>query len=95
MAREVEGSGVFGIAHERVCYQMWREDSAKAKCGNGFGITKATRICAECIARDLQREAELIQAAMDVLATRPIFSVGPCGCGRGGLSYGRSAGRKS
>lgn len=44
--------------------------------------------CARCIARDLQREAQSIQAAMDVLATRQIFSAGPCRCGKGGLSYG-------
>lgn len=48
--------------------------------------------CARCIARDLHQEPQLIQDAMDVLATRQIFSAGPCACGRGGLSYGRSAG---
>jgi len=47
------------------------------------------------IARDLQGESDLIQAAMDVLATRQIFSAGPCGCGKGGLSYGWPVGPKS
>jgi hypothetical protein len=48
--------------------------------------------CARGIARDLHQEPRLIQAAMDVLATRQIFSAGPCACGRGGLSYGWSVG---
>jgi hypothetical protein len=42
------------------------------------------------IARDLQGESDLIQAAMDVLATRQIFSAGPCRCGNVGLNYGWS-----
>ena len=46
--------------------------------------------CAQCIARDLHQEPQLVQDAMDVLATRQIFSVGSCGCGRDGLSYGWS-----
>ena len=50
--------------------------------------------CAGCIGRDLQREPQLIQAAMDLLATRQIFSAGLCECGKGGLSYGWPAGPK-
>ena len=48
--------------------------------------------CARCIARNLQRESQLIQAAVDVLATRQIFSAGLCACGAMGLAYGGSAG---
>jgi hypothetical protein len=44
--------------------------------------------CDRCIAGDLQQEPELIRAAMDVLATSQVFSAGPCGCGKWGLSYG-------
>jgi len=51
--------------------------------------------CARCLAQDLQREPHLIQAAIDVLATRQIFSAGPCRCGKGGLSYGGAVGPKS
>jgi hypothetical protein len=29
MEREVEGPGIFGLAHEGTCYQMWREESAQ------------------------------------------------------------------
>jgi hypothetical protein len=29
MGHEVEGPGIFGIAHEGVCYQIWREESAR------------------------------------------------------------------
>lgn len=43
--------------------------------------------CARCIAAELPREPQLVQAAMDVLATRPVFSRGPCECGNVGLSY--------
>jgi len=51
--------------------------------------------CGRCIARDLHQEPQLIQAAMDVLATRQIFSAGPCGCGNGGLCYGWPVGPRN
>jgi hypothetical protein len=100
MAREVDGPGVFGIAHEGVCYQMWREESARqladdvieSEVRQWLRDHQGHAHCAACIARDLQREPQPIQAAMDVLAIRQIFSAGPCGCGRGGLCYGLPVG---
>ena len=31
--RGVEGPGVFGLAHERTCYPMWRKESARYALG--------------------------------------------------------------
>jgi hypothetical protein len=45
--------------------------------------------CATCIARELAHEdVRLVRAALDDLAGRQIFSVGPCACGATGLRYG-------
>jgi hypothetical protein len=50
--------------------------------------------CARCLATALRFGYEPIRAALDVLAARQPFSVGPCACGATGLSYGwSSAGR--
>jgi hypothetical protein len=35
-----------------------------------------------------QLDVALVQAAMDELAPRQIFSAGPCACGATGLRYG-------
>lgn len=45
--------------------------------------------CARCIANELaEPDVELIRAALDALAPRPIFSAGTCTCGATGLRYG-------
>jgi hypothetical protein len=44
--------------------------------------------CARCIARDLGLDVGLAGATIDELATRKVFSRGPCACGGIGLCYG-------
>ena len=43
--------------------------------------------CALCLAKDLQQDPAKVQTALDELAPRQVFSVGPCPCGRTGLTY--------
>jgi len=50
---------------------------------------QGTAHCATCIAKALAYEhVHLVQAALDDLAPRQIFSAGPCACGAPGLRYG-------
>ncbi len=44
--------------------------------------------CARCMVRELPADEPLIRAALEVLATRQVFSRGRCACGTVGLSYG-------
>lgn len=53
---------------------------------------QASAHCARCIARDLLLDVGLARAAMDELATRKVFSRGPCACGVSGLCYGWAVG---
>jgi hypothetical protein len=48
--------------------------------------------CTACVARDLKLDVGAVRAAMDDLAPRQVFSLGPCGCGATGLRYGWSSG---
>lgn len=47
--------------------------------------------CAACVARDLKLDVGAVRAAMDELAPKQIFSLGPCACGATGLSFGWSS----
>ncbi len=75
-----------GLTHEGACPVA--DDVIESEVRQWLRDHQGQPHCARCIGRDLQREPQLIQAAMDVLATRQIFSAGPCECGKGGLSYG-------
>jgi len=46
--------------------------------------------CARCVANELALDYAAVQAAMDELAPRRLFSRGPCACGATGLCYGWS-----
>jgi hypothetical protein len=46
--------------------------------------------CARCVATGLALDYPAVKAAMDELAPRQPFSLGPCACGATGLCYGWS-----